>query len=303
MKKVSIIIPIYNISEYIEECIISLCKQTYKKIEIILIDDGSTDNSGKICDEFEKKDKRIVVIHKENGGISDARNRGLDICTGEYIFFLDGDDYVEPNIIEILVSLLEKNSADISVVLKVGHHCITEELVIGNSEKMYQYLLDKSAVEMWGKLYKNKLFKDVRFPIGKIHEDAYVLPTVIFNAKKIVVYNKGFYHYRQRENSIMGELRKGNVKGLIECNLFGIEYIKQLSKKKSYILSIQKMHFYIILWYYLNIIRNITDDEKKKNANKEIARFYKKTMGLYLKNPKVRIRDKLRFIGIYIKNK
>lgn len=301
-KKVSIIIPVYNISEYIEECVKSLWNQTYNQLEIILINDGSTDNSGNICDELASKDKRIISVHKKNGGISEARNAGIDLASGEYLFFLDGDDYLENNTIEVLVRILEKNKADISAILKVGHSRITDEVIIGSSETMLYHLLNIPAVEMWGKLYKKKLFDNIRFPIGKKHEDLYILPTVIFGAEKIVVYHKGLYNYRVREDSIMGKLRNGDIKELVECCLFGIQNIKKISKNREYVLEIQKWYFYHILWYYYNVIGIMQDEKKKEIANKEIALFYKKTFKLFWKNPNVLFKDKFRFTGIYLKN-
>lgn len=301
-KKVSIIIPVYNISEYIEECVKSLWNQTYNQLEIILINDGSTDNSVNICDELASKDKRIISVHKKNGGISEARNAGIDLASGEYLFFLDGDDYLENNTIEVLVRILEKNKADISAILKVGHSRITDEVIIGSSETMLYHLLNIPAVEMWGKLYKKKLFDNIRFPIGKKHEDLYILPTVIFGAEKIVVYHKGLYNYRVREDSIMGKLRNGDIKELVECCLFGIQNIKKISKNREYVLEIQKWYFYHILWYYYNVIGIMQDEKKKEIANKEIALFYKKTFKLFWKNPNVLFKDKFRFTGIYLKN-
>ena len=112
---VSVIVPVYNVEQYIRKCIESILNQTYNKMEIILVDDGSTDNSGIICDEYSKRDKRIKVIHKINGGLSDARNAGLDICTGDYIVFVDSDDYIKNNMIEMLHKDILEKRADISV--------------------------------------------------------------------------------------------------------------------------------------------------------------------------------------------
>ena len=225
------------------------------------------------------------------------------MCSGDYIFFLDGDDYLKQNTIETLVYLLENNNADISVVLKVDHNDITGELIMGNREKMLLYLFDISAIEMWGKLYKREIFQNVRFPVGKRHEDLYVLPSIILNTKKVVVYQKGYYYYRQREKSIMGELRKGHITELIDCCLYGMKHIKNLVEDKDYIMKIQKRYLYMILWYYKDVIGIMEDKKEKINANKEIARFYKTTFFLYLKNYYIKITDKMKFFMIYLRNK
>lgn len=129
MKTVSIIIPVYNIVHYIERCVDSVINQTFNNCEIIIVDDGSTDGGYEKCDNLAKKDKRIKILHKINGGISEARNRGIEIATGDYLFFLDGDDYIEKNTIETLVNLLEINKADVSVVFKTDHNDRTEKII------------------------------------------------------------------------------------------------------------------------------------------------------------------------------
>ena len=250
MKTVSIIIPVYNIVHYIERCVDSVINQTFNNCEIIIVDDGSTDGGYEKCDNLAKKDKRIKILHKINGGISEARNRGIEIATGDYLFFLDGDDYIEKNTIETLVNLLEINKADVSVVFKTDHNDRTEKIFIGNGENAFIHLLDYSAIEMWGKLFKTELFKNIRFPIGKQHEDMYTLPSVLLSSNKIVVFHKGYYHYEQRDKSIMGEIRKGKIKELVECYIFCVSNIKRISNKRIFVKEVQKRYFYQILWYY-----------------------------------------------------
>ena len=169
---ISIIIPVYNVEEYIEQCIQSVINQTYKKLEIILIDDGSLDKSGKICDAYADRDKRIIVIHKENGGLSDARNKGIDIASGEYITFVDSDDYVEDSFIEDLYTTLINNNAEMSIcnIIKVNDKgekienigFAEDELV--NGKKILKGICEhKNVIESivaWNKMYSKDFFRE-----------------------------------------------------------------------------------------------------------------------------------------------
>ena len=209
---ISIIIPVYNVEKYLCKCIDSVLGQTYKELEIILVDDGSTDNSGVICDEYEKKDDRIKVIHKKNGGLSDARNCGLDNAIGEYIAFLDSDDWVDFKYIEILYENLRNYNADISICnfrrvhdekeLLNNHNNI---ILYNNIEALQQIYTNKSvqAIVAWNKLYKKSIFKKNRFPKGKIHEDEYLIPILLYSTKRVVYTDKELVYYRQTPNSIM----------------------------------------------------------------------------------------------------
>ena len=210
MHKVSVIVTVYNTEKYVEECIISLINQTYKNIEVILIDGGSTDKTPEICHKYEKEYENISVVHKENEGVSAARNRGIEEATGDYILFVDGDDWIENNTIEALVWLEEENESDIAFIIKAGNEHSTGEVMIGDGKKMILHILEISAGEVWGKLFKKQIFEDVKFPEGKLHEDLYVMPTIFLKCKKIVAYHKGLYHYRIRDDGLMGTEIKGN---------------------------------------------------------------------------------------------
>lgn len=212
--KVTIIIPVYNVEKYLSICIRSVVEQTYKNIEIILIDDGTKDNSGILCDSYVKIDNRIRVIHKENGGLSSARNVGIEIATGDYIFFLDSDDYISENCISRLVSLMEEYDADISIIQmkyipenadKESTEYEKEEIKIMDSEtaieeSLYQKFFTCCAP---AKLYKRDVIGQVRFPFGKISEDLATCHLFLDNAQKIVYSNYYGYYYRQHESSIM----------------------------------------------------------------------------------------------------
>jgi len=211
-KLISIIVPVYKVEPYLHRCVDSILNQTYKNMEIILVDDGSPDRCGEICDEYAKKDNRIKVIHKENGGLSEARNFGIDIAKGRYISFLDSDDWIHKKYISELYKLLIKTNADISAcdflrtktedVPKIEKGIIHE---FTNIEALEQFT-DKFYVQMvvtWGKLYKRELFDHIRFPVGRLHEDEFTTYKLIYKAKKIVLTNSKMLYYWQRSDSIM----------------------------------------------------------------------------------------------------
>ncbi len=213
MDLISIIVPVYNVEAYLKRCIESILNQTYKDIEIILVDDGSTDNSSKICDEYKNKDKRIKVIHKVNGGLSSARNRGLDIAKGKYIGFVDSDDYISPKMYEILYKELINNNADISACDDVVFQKKEAVFNIVDDYKIEIYNKYDAMKELisltnhvdstaWNKLYKKSLFNKVRYPNGFIYEDIGTTFKLINKIKKIVYVDLKLYAYNFRVSSI-----------------------------------------------------------------------------------------------------
>lgn len=210
---ISVIIPVYNVAQYLAKCIDSVLKQTYTNIEIILVNDGSTDSSGRICDDYAKVDKRIKVIHKVNGGQSDARNTAIDIANGDYLTFIDSDDYVSPSYIEYLLDLCTKYKGDISA-------CSYQKVFDGEKKQvkssdvirvyssrkaieltLYQHKLDCS---FWGKMFKKDLFNNIRFPKGIIYEDLAICYKVFEVSNRIISSNKILYYYFQRNTSSLG---------------------------------------------------------------------------------------------------
>lgn len=237
-KLISIIVPIYKVEKYLDKCINSIVNQTYRHLEIILVDDGSPDKCGNICDEYAKRDKRIIVIHKENGGLSDARNAGLDIATGNYITCIDSDDYVSIDYIEYLYNLIEKSKADVSVcnMKLIFQDKKTDYRIISDYEKiftpeeaiktmLYQSDFDNSA---WGKLFKSNLFKDIRFPKNKLFEDFAIMYKLISNTRKIIYGSKQKYFYIIREDSIMK--KEFNLKKMDLIN-FSKDMVKYVTNK------------------------------------------------------------------------
>ena len=217
-EKITVIVPVYNVENYLNKCLDSLINQTYKNLEIIVINDGSTDNSGKICQEYAQKDNRIIYIEKENGGQSEARNMGLDRMTGSYVTFVDSDDWVEPDYVEVLYNKLIEYQADIAV----GNYYSYNEQegifyfhIFGNSyyEKVYdnvsifenfyesEHMKNFALICVGGKLYKSDLFRELRFEVGKLGEDGYLNQKIYLLAEKTIYLNAGLYAYRQREGS------------------------------------------------------------------------------------------------------
>lgn len=213
---ISVIIPVYNVEDCLAHCVVSVREQTYKNLEIILVDDGSTDSCPSMCDDFSREDSRVRVIHKENGGLSSARNSGLDVCNGEYIAFVDSDDYIHPEYISRLYDLLIKNNAGISV-------CNFRKIFDNNMDFKYPALPESQTRVMsyetaleelvgfdsvlyvltWNKLYKREVFDEIRFPVGKISEDFYVSFKALHRGGQIVVTSNQLYFYYLRKGSII----------------------------------------------------------------------------------------------------
>lgn len=214
---ITVIIPIYKVEKYLRKCVDSVTAQTHKNLEIILVDDGSPDGCGEICDEYAKRDERIKVIHKENGGLSDARNAGLDIASGEYIGFVDSDDYIAPDMYEVMLKRLTETDADMAVcnVSYVGDVSDNQrqsekvwtinDCVLDRKEamRMLEEIKNWRYVTAWNKLYKRNIFRNIRFPKGKIHEDEFVAHRVIGECEKIACISQRLYYYLQRQGSIM----------------------------------------------------------------------------------------------------
>ncbi len=208
---ISVIIPIYKVEAYLEECIRSVVCQTHPDLEIILVDDGSPDGCGAICDSWAARDSRIRVIHKKNGGLSDARNAGLEVCTGAYIAFVDSDDWIRPDMYEKMLAALLREGADICACSILSCYPDRQtpwgcrEYTVGDSEKILSMLYSDTAfpVAAWNKLYRRSCWETLRFPVGKLCEDAFTTYLLVDGAEKIVQIPDALYCYRIRPDSIM----------------------------------------------------------------------------------------------------
>lgn len=225
-KLVSIIVPIFNLEKYLEKCVESLLRQTYKNLEIWLVDDGSKDASGAICDKFGAMDERIHVLHQKNGGAAAARNAALSQCRGEYLTFVDGDDYIHERLIEVLVDKLEAQAAQISIC---GWQDVYEDtvaapaLVEGNieiydTEKALENMLYQRSYDtaMWAKLYRRELFEGIFFPVGNLYEDIAIIYKIFARAKKVVYVDYAGYYYLLREQGTTLQAFKPGKMDLID---------------------------------------------------------------------------------------
>lgn len=216
-EKISVIIPVYNVAIYLRKCIESVIAQTYKELEIIIVDDGSTDDSSKICDEYAQNDSRIIVIHQKNGGLSAARNRGLDEASGKYISFVDADDYIEKEMFELLLNRMTVDKSNLVIcdyyyVDEQGNNVKQEQLnplkdECITKEKAFEYLTRYGGYYgiACSKLYRRELFLDLRFPLGKKYEDTFVIHETLWKCDKISHISQKLYNYVQRNGSIMSE--------------------------------------------------------------------------------------------------
>ena len=212
---ISVIVPVYNVADYLDQCLQSIVDQTYRQLEIIVVDDGSTDDSGTLCDRWAERDERIRVIHQPNGGLSAARNTALDVMQGELVMMVDSDDVLHPDCTSVLLKAMRDYTADIAIgdyqPFYDGQAIFNDQTssegapAIYNQHEailaiLYQNGLTHSA---WGRLYKSSLFDGIRYPVGKFYEDFAIIYPLLLKCKTIVKLDRKIYGYRQREKSIL----------------------------------------------------------------------------------------------------
>lgn len=309
---ISIIVPVYKVEDYLIRCVDSITNQTYKNIEIILIDDGSPDNSGKICDELRKKDNRIVVIHKTNGGQSEARNKGLDIAKGEYIGFVDSDDYIEENMFETLLDIAEREKADIvsgkiKKIFKNNKYEIIEdhksiENYSGN-DALVELLKGKITDYIYNKIYKKEIWNNIRFPEGKILEDMDVMYLLIEKANKVSCTNKTEYYYVFRENSSISTINTQITYNLRDVVNRKYDYLKLKKIELIDLLNIYKLSMISHYFYTLSFCK-----DKENYFNQDFDEeyiFFKKYFKRYKKQlyKQLSFRKRIEINLLYISKK
>lgn len=275
--KISIIVPVYNVEKYICRCIDSILNQTFSDFELILVDDGSPDNCPQICDYYFNMDNRVKVIHKENGGVSSARNAGLDIAKGEYIAFVDSDDWIEEDMYQILYNTSVKYDADVVEcdIFFIYNHvdninkCINGETQIGNRDFALERIMKiPSSNFVYNKLYKRYTFKNLRFPNAKRFEDVYITYKIILKTEKYIYINSKKYYYFIRENSLSH--MKNYSTELLEAIYSQEERFYSLKKNvvPKYIIDLAEQRYLLdLLRHYRLLSKNCRSDEDNKHLN------------------------------------
>ncbi|MEI5907738.1 glycosyltransferase family 2 protein [Bacillus spongiae] len=261
---VSVVVPIYKVEKYIHRCINSLINQSYKQLEIILVNDGSPDNCGEIVDEYARKDERIKALHKQNGGLSDARNYGMKYVTGGYTIFVDSDDWLEEKMIEELVRCSHELKADLvqsafyysyedALLFDNRNYSITSDpLIMNNKEAMLELVKNEKVKNFaWGKLYKTEMIKDLSFKKGVLFEDVFWAHKVIKRVNKLVLIQKPLYHYFQRSDSIVSTYSLRNldmIEGLKErLQFIEMHYPELLNESYKQLLKSHLIHYNLLL--------------------------------------------------------
>ena len=263
---VSIIIPIYNVEKYLEQCIKSLINQTYRNLEIILINDGSTDKSTKICEKYKNQDNRIVFINKKNGGSASAKNEGLKIAKGDYITFVDSDDFIEPDMIEYMVNTIKKYNSDIIQCSFTNLYKNTErfkqdkivEQKISSKDFLELFLKKWDSSLFWNKLFKREVIENVFFKEGRCIDDEFFTYKCVINSKSIVTSNKIVYNYRMRKSGVMKSesSQKQILKDRVDYLYERYEIVRKIYK------DLDKDFLEHLLTYYLIISKDYYVDEK-----------------------------------------
>lgn len=289
-ERISVVVPVYNVEQYLEKCVNSIINQTYRNLEIILVDDGATDTSGRLCDELAKIDSRIKVYHKENGGLSDARNYGVERATGDYIGFVDSDDFIDSEMYEKLYIAIKKEDVDVAECnLKIIYpdrvELFTEKdyyNVCSKQEYLEEYLkIENIFGSACVRLIKSDIAKKIKFPIGKLYEDTYYAYDLIEKVDRYVIMNNPYYNYFMRENSITNAKFNPRIFDLIEIvNKFHTRvYEEYYSLKEA--ADCRKMYA------YFSVLNSMLLEEKFKNNS-----YYPLVMNYFKENYKELLKNK-----------
>lgn len=298
---ISIVVPIYNVQKHLNMCLKSIINQSYKDIEIILVNDGSTDKSIEICEKYLSIDSRIKLIHKKNGGQSEARNLGIKEATGEWITFIDADDYVTNDYVEYLFTLIKDYSADISIgsftyVTKTKKSDrSTGEVTVMDTETAIKRMLLNDGYDMgvWAKMYRTEYFKKNNFPVGKFFEDSLTTYEVMAESKRVVLGSKSIYYYVNRSDSTVNSSFNMRKFDLIEMSLKNEEFIIARFPKIS--LEAHRR----VIWAYFSTLNQLlmsNDEGIIARYAPDLVKYLLSQRNFILKNSFVPLRDK---IGYY----
>ena len=282
---ISVIVPVYNVDKYLDRCVKSIVDQSYSNLEIILVDDGSTDSSSTLCDQWKNIDDRIVVVHKQNGGLSSARNAGIDIATGKYFIFIDSDDFVHHEMFNILLNAMLKNQSDMvfcdfqmfSDDKEISFDSIIDNIKYDNfkSIDLINRWYDSKEVlytVSWNKIYRRELFDSIRYPNGKLHEDEFTTYKLVLKSKNVTFVNEKLYFYYQRNSSITGQLSEKRL-DVLDAYKERINYSNAISN--TFFINSCIAYLDLIINYYYKF--NMQNNKKvSKYLNNTFKKEYKK---------------------------
>lgn len=298
---VSVIVPIYQVEEYLQECIESIRNQTYSNLEIILVDDGSKDSCPQICDEYQKMDKRIKVVHQVNKGLAAARNKGIDIATGDYYVFIDSDDYIHLQMIEILLDSACRMNADISFCNYTKKKDAFESNISLQDVKVLKYnreeILQKLTVSnnipfviACSKLYRKELFENLRFLEGRLHEDEFIIHWLYDRCKVVCSVECELYFYRQREGSITSFISEQSALDKIDCAKDRVDFFEH--KNEQLFPEAVALYLYLLIWLYYKV--------NNKELKIRVYETYKKEYLMYVSKVRFCFVRKIRLRVFYI---
>lgn len=270
---ISVIVPIYKVETYLNHCIESIVNQTYRNLEIILVDDGSPDNCPTICDTWAKNDPRIIVIHKENGGLSDARNSGIKVSSGEMIAFVDSDDYIKKTFIEDMYVTMKRTKAEIVecgvLYIDEAHNVLYDrtmksEITLDRMGALESLILENGVYQtVWNKLYQSRMIKDIPFEFGRYHEDDFWTYKVLDRVQKITILSEPLYYYMQRATSIMGNNYTLKRLDGLEARYNRMMYLKKYDNLNN--LLYQKL-LLDCMWHYQCVSRVLNGKERREGV-------------------------------------
>lgn len=289
MCKISIIVPVYNVEKYLKKCVDSILAQTFKDFELILVDDGSPDNSGAMCDQYAKEDARVKVIHKENGGLSSARNAGIEAAKGDYLGFIDSDDFIATDMYELLYTNSIKEDADVSIcgIFDVFQgkepKVLPAKYIVADKKEAMKLVLEAQLISVHAvnKLYKADIFQSIRYPEGMITEDAAVILAILDQTKKVVIDTAQKYYYYHRDNSISSN--RFSVKDLDTINVWKTneEWIATRYPELNLVAHTR------VCWAHFIVLDKIlvSNEERNFSGTKEIVRYLRENYIFTMKNP------------------
>lgn len=288
MAKISVVVPVYKVEQYIYKCVDSILNQTFSDIEVILVDDGSPDRCGEICDKYAEKDTRIQVVHKENGGLSDARNAGMQYAAGEYIIFIDSDDYIDTDMFEYMYNNLVQAGADMATcgIYEVYSDRVEQQDETGDfvcsGEEAFRCILRGHTIrgEIWNKLIRRSCIEGLQFPKGKLYEDIYFTVDMMQRIKQVAVGTKPKYYYLHREDSITGKPYRPQVYDIIEG------YTKNYKVVQKEFPSLTEEAECLWLWARFIVLDKMLIEKNYRSIEgfKELVLFIRRHMVRILKN-------------------